>query len=174
MAFSLTSRYSPVVFIAFLGAGCSESYIPPHSPITVGRYPLRTDLMVIGKTGLDGAPKHWPSAGFPPLRSAQFPRRTPDWDIAEDIRKQIGKAVLDPTTDLNPSQSGLIARLLEGTFGIPAEPHVRVPGWDDVVFAGVARLKPDKAFSRMWRHSPRRFRNGMPHAGGKTGLQRTV
>jgi mono/diheme cytochrome c family protein len=143
MAFSLTSRYSPVVLVAFIGAGCSESYLPPHSPIPAGQYPLRTDLMVIGKTGLDGAPKHWPSAGFPPLKSAQFPRRTPDWDIAEDIRKQIGQIVLDPTTDLNPSQSSLIARLLEVSFGVPAEPRVRIPGWDEVVVAGVARPKPE-------------------------------
>src|ERR1700722_15214668 len=102
-------RYFPIVFVLF-GLGCRESYFPPSigdrsSPLSAGQYPSRTDLMVVGKTGLDGAPRHWPSPVFPPLLSAQFPLRTPDKDIAEDIRKQIGKNVSDPTTQLNPSQA---------------------------------------------------------------------
>lgn len=100
--------------------------------------------MVVGKTGLDGAPKHWPSPGFPPLYSARFPRKTPDWDIAEDIRKQIGKNVLDPTADLSPSQTAQIGKLLDFYFGIPAEPRVRILEWNELVITGVSRPRPDK------------------------------
>jgi mono/diheme cytochrome c family protein len=100
--------------------------------------------MVVGKTGLDGAPKHWPSTGFPPLKSAQFPRRTPDWDLAEDIRKQLGKIVFDPTTNLNPSQISSIEHFLNKYFGTPAEPRVQVPGWDDLAIVGAARPDPTK------------------------------
>jgi hypothetical protein len=153
MPFSHTLCSIPIVLIALLIAGCSESYVPlpnavANSPFSDGQYPLRTDLMVVAKTGLDGAPKHWSSSGFPPLRSAQFPRLTPDLDIAEDIRKQIGKNVLDPLNGpngLNPEQKTILSKLLLETFGYPAEPRVRVAGWDDVVFLGVGRSSPPKS-----------------------------
>src|SRR5580698_8277208 len=94
--------YLKFVVVVFLAIGCGRSYMPPSvetqaSPLSAGQYPLRSDLMVVGKTGLDGAPKHWPSTGFPPLMSVRFPRTTPDIDIADDIRKQLGKIVFDPS-----------------------------------------------------------------------------
>jgi mono/diheme cytochrome c family protein len=144
--FAPGARCLAVSALLLVAVGCDESKSSTTfyaSAVSAGQYPLRTEFMVVGKTGLDGAPKHWPSAGFPPLKSAQFPRRTPDWDLAEDIRKQLGKTVLDPTTDLDAAQANLIARQLDLCFGIPAEPRVQVPGWEDVVVAGVARPKSD-------------------------------
>jgi mono/diheme cytochrome c family protein len=111
------------------------------SPLSSGQYPLRTDFMVVSKTGIDGAPKHWPSPGFPPLLSAQFPRSTPDADIADDIRQRLGsgKAVLDPSTELSAAQSPILSKLLENAFGIPAEPRVSIPDWDNIAISAVAR-----------------------------------
>src|SRR5579872_5103342 len=141
-----------LILLAFLlagVAGCRESYLPPSvgspgSPLSSGQYPLRVDLMVGGKTGLDGAPKRWPSPGFPPLLSARFPQSTPDLDIADELRKQLGKIVLDPTTKLEPSQNQAIAILLEAAFGIPLEPRVSIPDWDSIKAAAVARPDPKK------------------------------
>jgi hypothetical protein len=136
------------IVLVSLGSGCRESYLPPDvgaqsSLLSSGQYPTRSDLMVVGKTGLDGAPKHWPTPGFSPLLSARFPRSTPDLDIADDIRKQIGKNVSDPTSGLNAIQLQTLAKLLEAAFGIPAEPRVSIPDWDAVALAAVAR--PDLA-----------------------------
>jgi mono/diheme cytochrome c family protein len=97
--------------------------------------------MVIG-AGLDGAPTRWYTPGFPPLRSARSLATTPDRDIAEIIRKQIGKNVLDPAADLNPSQAAQIAQLLNEHFGTPADPRVRIPGWNELVLIAVARPDP--------------------------------
>ena len=119
-----------------IGFGCGVSYLPtptvsPDSPLAQAEYPLRTDLLVTGKTGLDGAPKQWFSKGWPPLKSARFPQRTPDTDLAEDIRKQIGKNVLDPTSnELSPAQAQQISKLLISSFGDPAEPRVSLPNWE--------------------------------------------
>ena len=138
-----------VLLCVLLAGGCGESYVPfpatvPGSSFAAGQYPLRTDFLVVGKTGLDGAPKHWSAPGYPPLKSAQLPRLTPDTDLAEDIRKQLGRTVVDPTSDLlTPPQKTLLARLLERTFGIPAEPLVAIPNWNDFVLTAVARPKPN-------------------------------
>ena len=105
-------------------------------------YPVRTDLMVIKL--LDGAPKRWPSTGFPPLRSARSPNATPDPDVALELRKQIGKNILDPTKDLTPTQSTQLARMLEATFGTPAEPRVALPSWEELVRDAVVRPHPAK------------------------------
>jgi mono/diheme cytochrome c family protein len=130
-------------------AGGRRSYMP--SPETTssltpgdGTYPSRTDLMVVGKTGLDGAPKRWPSPAFPPLKSARVPAKTPDPDIAEEIRKQLGKNVLDPGTDLNPVQAAQLSQLLARTFGSPSEPTITLPTWNELMLTAVARPNPDK------------------------------
>ena len=54
----------------------------------------RTDMLAL--TIPPGAPTHWYTAGFPPLRSARLFPNTPDRDLAEELRKQLGKNVLDP------------------------------------------------------------------------------
>jgi mono/diheme cytochrome c family protein len=97
--------------------------------------------MVVGKTGLDGAPKRRPTPGFPPLLSARFPRSTPDSDIADDIRKQLGKNVVDPSnaSELTSTHTDNLAKFLETYFGIPAEPRVSVPDWDTIAMSAVAR-----------------------------------
>jgi mono/diheme cytochrome c family protein len=75
---------------------------------------------------------------------------TPDRDIADDLVKQFKKNVLDPAAELTPSQTELIAKLLEDRFGIPAEPRVRVPEWDELVVTAVARPNPNNgAFANL-------------------------
>jgi mono/diheme cytochrome c family protein len=138
-------RVTPL--LAFLALGCGHHYdpadgglAPPSAP--AAEYPVRTDLLVIRL--LDGAPKRWPSPGFLPIVSARNPSATPDRDIADELRKQIGKSILDPARDLNPAQSAQFARLLGDAFGTPAEPRVRVPGWSELVISAVARPDPKK------------------------------
>lgn len=134
--------------VAVLGFGGSKSLVPPlpgvpSSATGSGKYPVRADLMVVGKTGLDGAPKRWPSAGYPPLRSARLVTNTPDRDFADDIRVQLRKTVLDPV-DLTPGQAEQLARLMDGDFGAPAEPTVRIPDWNEIALAATARPEPSK------------------------------
>jgi mono/diheme cytochrome c family protein len=153
--------------LAVLSAGCGVRYSPePFSaappPDSAGSYPLRTDLMVIKL--LDGAPTHWPANGFPPLRSARNPTSTPDRDIAEDLRKQFGKNILDPAKDLTAAQAADLDRLMDDTFGSPAEPRVRLQDWDDVVVSAVVRprakegafanLKRAEAAFKKWKWKP--------------------
>lgn len=114
----------------------------PRSASGAGEYPLRTDLMVIKL--LDGAPRHWPSTGFPPVKSARQLASTPDRDIGEELVKQLRKNILDPTRDLTPGQAAQLARLLERDFGTPAEPRVNVPPWDEIVRAAVVRPEEKK------------------------------
>jgi mono/diheme cytochrome c family protein len=135
-----------VALWAIVTPGCGSSSTPVATFSTqslAASYSPRTDLMVIGP-GLDGAPTRWYSPGFPPLRSARFPTTTPDRDIAEVIRKQLGKNVLDPAADLNPIQATQIAGLLEKYFGTPTDPRVWIPGWNDQVLLAVARPDPTK------------------------------
>jgi mono/diheme cytochrome c family protein len=140
---------SAVALIALSAVGCGGAALPPSFAIVLSTnvsasdYPVRSDLMVVGKTGLDGAPRHWPSPGFPPLRSALIVNRTPDQDFAEEIRKQFGKNVLNPGSSLNPSQAEQFARMLETAFGTPAEPMVRVPDWNEIISAAVVRPNPE-------------------------------
>jgi mono/diheme cytochrome c family protein len=140
-------RFVAFLLLAFLGLGCGESPLPPFTTVpassaSAGRYPLRSDFMVVGKTGLDGAPRQWPSAGFPPMKSARTPAATPDRDLAADIRNQLGRTVLDPSSKLTHAQSALTAELLEANFGTPAEPRVRVPDWNEVTIDAVVRPEP--------------------------------
>jgi len=97
----------------------------------------------------DGAPKHWPSNGFPPLKSARMPKATPDTDIAEDLRKQIGLNIADPTSEsLTAEKAALIAQLLDTDFGTPAEPRVRIPDWNELAVAALVRPDPEKGVFR--------------------------
>lgn len=92
---------------------------------------------------LDGAPRSWPSNGFPPLRSARNPAATPDRDIADDLRKQFNKNILDPAA-LTAEQAEQIKRLMAADFGTPAEPRVRVPDWSEITVAAVVRPERSK------------------------------
>jgi mono/diheme cytochrome c family protein len=114
----------------------------PSPAASADSYPLRTDLMVIKL--LDGAPKRWPATGFPPLWSARDPLSTPDRDIGEELRKQLGKNILDPARDLTTAQSTQLARLMEESFGTPVTPLVRLVTWDELVKSAVIRPEPSK------------------------------
>lgn len=153
--------------IVFAALGCGRAYPSPASVVTPtasssGQYAPRSDLMVIKL--LDGAPRTWPSNGFPPLRSARNPATTPDRDTADDLRKQLSKNILDPT-ELNPSAAEQLARMMTTDFGTPAEPHVRVPDWNAITIAAVVRPDPKKgvfgnlgdaaAAIQKWKPAPR-------------------
>ena len=140
-------RTLAVAFSALLAVGCGDELEFADSPAAgppAGQYPLRSDYLVVGKTGLDGTPRQWPAAGFPPMTSARMPSATPDRELAEDIRKQLGRTVLDPASRLTPAQTGSIANLLDEAFGSPAAPRVRLPDWNGVVTDAVARPEPKK------------------------------
>jgi mono/diheme cytochrome c family protein len=93
-----------------------------------------------------GSPTHWYAAGFPPLRSARLFPNTPDRDLAEELRKQLGKNVLDPLRYEQdvwmPQQADRLTRLLGGPYGTPAAPVVKVPEWDHLVATAVTRFEP--------------------------------
>lgn len=135
-------------FLLMCGGGCSRgsgeySGFGSNPAAEVDHYPLRTDWLVVGKTGLDGAPKRWPTPGFSPLKSAQFPQLTPDRDLAEDIRAQLGRNVLDPA-GLSSSQVSRLNRLLERYFGTPMRPTVRWPTWEQWVVLTQAPPNPSQ------------------------------
>jgi mono/diheme cytochrome c family protein len=135
----------PLTLTGCGGEPAAAELVPP-APVTVPsvRYAPRTDLLAI--TIPEGAPLHWPAPRCPPLRSAQLYPNTPDRDLALDLRKQIGKAILDPTDPsvLTPNQADRIARLVDAHFGTPLVPTVRLPDWDTVVASAVVRLeRPD-------------------------------
>ncbi len=138
-----------VALLPFAATGCGgkpnngpSAGAPVGSP--AGRYAPRTDFLVIAIP--EGAPTRWYSPGCPPTRSARLFPNTPDRELAADLRKQLGKNVLDPTdvAVLTPSQADQITRLVDAHFGTPAVPTVRVPDWDVVVASGVVR--PEKTF----------------------------
>ncbi|MBA4190476.1 MAG: hypothetical protein C0467_21020 [Planctomycetaceae bacterium] len=132
--------------LALVALGCGRATPSPGVTITpstsAGTYAPRSDLMVIKL--LDGAPRTWPSKGFPPLKSARNPTATPDRDMADDLRKQLGKNILDPATDLPPAIADQLSRLMGADFGTPAEPRVRVPDWNDITIAANVRPNPEK------------------------------
>lgn len=136
------------VSLLLLMSGCSEvggetSTFGAGPASEADHYPLRTDWLVIGKTGLDGAPKRWPTPGFSPLKSAQFPQLTPDRDLAEDVRAQLGRNVLDPA-NLTPTQATRLSHLLDGYFGTPVRPMVRLLDWSEWVLISQSRPDPQK------------------------------
>jgi mono/diheme cytochrome c family protein len=147
-------RILVLALIIFLGMGCGDSSLPefldePPSVASAGRYAPRNDFLIVGKTGLDGAPRAWPSSGFPPMTSARMPNATPDRELAEDIRKQLGRTVLDPATRLEPAQAELIGKLLDRHFGTPAEPRVHIPGWDVIKVDALFRTDSAKLFKNL-------------------------
>ncbi|MBN9122887.1 MAG: cytochrome c [Planctomycetes bacterium] len=119
----------------------------PPAPISA-RYAPRTDLFAL--TIPAGAPTHWPAANFPPLRSVRLFPHTPDRDLADDLRKQLGKNVLDPLRYEQdvwmPAQADRLARLLDAHFGTPAAPTVLLPDWDTVVATANVRFEPGETF----------------------------
>src|SRR6266545_2268456 len=91
--------FAAITTLALTLTGCGSSdpsgdvALPPLSGPTL-RYAPRTDMFAL--TIPSGAPTRLPAAGFPPLRSARLFPNTPDRDLAEELRKQLGKNVLDP------------------------------------------------------------------------------
>ncbi|VTT98672.1 cytochrome c class i : Cytochrome c OS=Singulisphaera acidiphila (strain ATCC BAA-1392 / DSM 18658 / VKM B-2454 / MOB10) GN=Sinac_6884 PE=4 SV=1: Cytochrome_CBB3 [Gemmataceae bacterium] len=139
-----TAPLFPVLALLAVGCGRATPAVPAAitpSAASAGEYAPRSDFLAIKL--LDGAPKTWPAAGYPPMRSARNPAATPDREIAEDLRKQLGKNILDPG-DLNPAAAAQLARLLGSGFGTPAEPRVRVPDWNETTIAANVRLNPEK------------------------------
>ena len=133
--------------LALTAAGCGGAKTadePSAAAKLTARYAPRTDMLAIAIP--EGSPTRWYTAGFPPLRSARLFPNTPDRDLAADLRKQLGKNVLDPTDTsiLTPSQADQITRLVDSHFGTPAAPTVRVPDWDAVVASAVVRFDPEK------------------------------
>ena len=128
------------------GAGSGTEGEPPATPPSASsaRYAPRTDLFAL--TIPTGAPTHWPAAGFPPLRSVRLFPNTPDRDLAADLRKQLGKNILDPVRYEQdvwmPAQADRLTRLLDVHFGTPAAPAVRVPDWDRVIATATVRFEP--------------------------------
>jgi mono/diheme cytochrome c family protein len=138
-----------VALSAALVAGCGGSAPAPGAPATpanlpAARYAPRTDLLAVSSPV--GSPPRWPSAGFPPPRSARLFPDTPDRDIAIELRKQFGKNILDPlnTEVLSPAQADRVARLVDAHFGSPLAPAVRLPDWDTVVASATVRVDPEK------------------------------
>jgi mono/diheme cytochrome c family protein len=121
---------------------------PPAANSSVGRYPPRTDLFAL--TIPANAPTRWPSPGYPPLRSARVYPNTPDRDLAEELRKQFGKTILDPLRYEQdvwmPAQADRFSRLLDAHFGTPAAPKVVVPTWDETVATATVRLELGESF----------------------------
>jgi mono/diheme cytochrome c family protein len=122
------------------GADASFLSAPPASA-PPARYAPRTDLLVLAIP--EGAPAHWPAALYPPPLSARLFPTTPDRDLAADLRKQIGKNVLDPTdlSALSPAQADRIARLVDAHFGSPLAPTVRAPDWETLVATALIRFE---------------------------------
>lgn len=146
------TAFAFAVFVALsvaLVAGCGGSGPPADAPAppvagTAARYAPRTDLLAI--TSPIGSPSRWPTAGFPPPRSARLFPNTPDRELAQALLGQRGKSILDPlnTEVLSPAQADRIARLVDAHFGTPLAPTVRLPDWDTVVASAVVRVDPEK------------------------------
>ncbi len=134
---------------ALLGlSGCSDGPALPTASGSVPApsahiYSLRTDLMVIAPAGPDGAPKRWPTPGFHPLFTVQFPHRSPDREFAEDLRPQLNRTLLDPN-QLSADQANRLRRLLDRYFGTPFRPLVAVPAWEQLMVLAQARPSPEQ------------------------------
>ena len=120
-------RRSLLPFAALLLAGCGQVPLPDGSPVAAVaalKYPVRSDLLRVGDLG---APPGWYSPGYLPLRTARDGDRSPDADFAAKLRPLVGKAILDPDAGLTPPQRDDVGKALDGYFGSPATPAVRVP-----------------------------------------------
>ncbi len=144
--------------------GCSGSVSPPAGePIAAAaaaRYAARTDPIVIRIP--EGAPTHWYSAQYPPTRSLRLFPNTPDRDIAAELRKQIGKNIIDPTRYEQdvwmPAQADRLARLLDASFGAPAAPVVHIPDWDTLVATACVRFEPGESFGSTIKNAKSRLK----------------
>src|SRR5262245_10227854 len=98
LAFVTLFAFVALVSLTLVGCGgpTPANDVPPSAQLSApsARYAPRTDLLVIAIP--EGAPTHWPAAGFPPPRSARLFPNTPDRDLAAELRKQLAKNVLDP------------------------------------------------------------------------------
>lgn len=161
----MTHTRTPLVLLALLPlAGCgapapvAAAKLPPAAAPPAVRYAPRADLLAVAIP--EGAPPRWPTPGFPPVRSAQLFPNTPDRDLAAELRKQLGKTVLDPTDTavLSPVQADRVARLGAAHFGTPAAPAVNLPDWADVAAAANVRLDPGTGFGAGLRAAAERAR----------------
>jgi mono/diheme cytochrome c family protein len=129
----------PLVLLVAVVIGCGSSETPTDRPATApaaARYPVRSDLMVADEKATLGSPPRWPAAGFLPLRSLRWPLRTPDPDIADQLKPALNKKdIVDPVTALSEPQRDDLGRLLDQSFGTPAAPRVRVPGTAEMTAA---------------------------------------
>lgn len=119
------SRVVGFLFTAFV-AGCSPAPVSTE-PVGPSGYPLRVDLMPIGDLG---APPKWPSAGYPPMRTARLGIRSPDAEFVALLLPKLTAqkpAILDPQSDLTPVQRDILQELMEFYFGTPAAPIVKLP-----------------------------------------------
>jgi mono/diheme cytochrome c family protein len=135
-----------IFFFAAFASGCGHvaapaAISPPAFVAAEARYPVRADLMAVGDLG---APPKWYAAGYPPLRSARLGDRSPDPEFAALLRPKVGKAILDPEAGLTPGQRDDIARFLDGFFGTPSAPTVRVPTADDAKKLRLEEVFPKK------------------------------
>jgi mono/diheme cytochrome c family protein len=142
---------------ALTGCGGSSAHSPdlPSAGAVVnapsGRYAPRTDFLVLRIP--DGAPTRWYTATYPPTRSARLFPHTPDRDLAMELRKQLGKNVLDPLRYEQdvwmPSQADRVTRLLDAHFGTPAAPAVRLPDWETLVATATVRFEAGDSFGEL-------------------------
>ncbi len=120
------SRFA-LLLLAVCTAGCGRE--PSVSDVAglASRYPVRNDLMAVGDLG---APPKWPSAGYPPLRTARLGAKSPDAEFASLLGPKLASrkpAILDPQADLTAAQRDAIQELLDDYFGTPAAPTVKLP-----------------------------------------------
>lgn len=151
---------SPLVLIGCAG-GSNPTGEPPASGLPAARYAPRTDLLMLRIP--EGAPTRWYTAGYPPARSARLFPNTPDRDIATELRKQLGKNVLDPLRYEQdvwmPGQADRLARLLDATFGTPAAPAVRLPEWDALVATATVRFEPGETLGETLKNTKSRLKS---------------
>jgi len=136
-------RRAVLVLVAAVPAGCARVDVPadiaPVAAAIAGGYPLRTDLMPVGDLG---APPKWYRAGAPPLRVLKLGAAAPDPEFVAQLKPKLGKAILDPETDLPADLRKDLAAFLPVAFGTPAAPVVR-----PVSAADAERVKVEKAFT---------------------------
>ncbi len=129
----IASRNASVLLTVSVLAGCGRVPLPSGGPaplvaVAEASYPVRQDLLAT--TVPTGTPPHWPTPGYPPLRSLKLGARSMDVDFATQLRPALGRTILDPQTALNAAQRDNLGRALENFFGTSAAPGVRLPAYD--------------------------------------------